>query len=45
MKNTLKDTPESLYVEKCFRPLIDAQAVDIIHPDLGTSGGLLETKK
>jgi L-alanine-DL-glutamate epimerase-like enolase superfamily enzyme len=28
-----------------FKPLIDARAVDIIHPDLGTSGGLLETKK
>ena len=25
--------------------LIDAHAVDIIHPDLGTSGGLLETKR
>lgn len=28
-----------------FKPLIDAQAVDIIHPDIGTSGGLLETKR
>ena len=28
-----------------FKPLIDAHAVDIIHPDLGTSGGLLETKR
>ncbi len=28
-----------------FKPLIDARAVDIIHPDLGTSGGLLETKR
>ena len=27
-----------------FKPLIDERAVDIIHPDLGTSGGLLETK-
>jgi L-alanine-DL-glutamate epimerase-like enolase superfamily enzyme len=25
--------------------LIDAHAVDIIHPDLATSGGLLETKR
>jgi L-alanine-DL-glutamate epimerase-like enolase superfamily enzyme len=25
--------------------LIDARAVDIIHPDLATSGGLLETKR
>lgn len=28
-----------------FKPLLDARAVDIIHPDLATSGGLLETKK
>jgi L-alanine-DL-glutamate epimerase-like enolase superfamily enzyme len=28
-----------------FKPIIDARAVDIIHPDLGTSGGLLETKR
>jgi len=28
-----------------FKALIDAQCVDIIHPDLATSGGLLETKR
>jgi len=28
-----------------FKPLLDAHAVDIIQPDLGTSGGLLETKR
>lgn len=28
-----------------FRKLIDAQAVDIIHPDLVSAGGILETKK
>jgi len=28
-----------------FKPLLDAQAVDIIQPDLATSGGLLETKR
>jgi L-alanine-DL-glutamate epimerase-like enolase superfamily enzyme len=28
-----------------FKPLIHQRAVDIIHPDLATSGGLLETKK
>jgi len=28
-----------------FKPLIDIHAVDIIHPDLATSGGLLETKR
>jgi L-alanine-DL-glutamate epimerase-like enolase superfamily enzyme len=39
-------TGEDIYCLKDgFKPLIDAQAVDIIHPDLGTSGGLLETKR
>ena len=39
-------TGEDIYMLKDgFKPLIDAQAVDIIHPDLGTSGGLLETKR
>jgi L-alanine-DL-glutamate epimerase-like enolase superfamily enzyme len=28
-----------------FKPLIDAQCVDIIHPDLVSAGGILETKK
>jgi L-alanine-DL-glutamate epimerase-like enolase superfamily enzyme len=38
-------TGEDIYLLKGFKALIDARAVDIIHPDLGTSGGLLETKK
>lgn len=37
-------TGEDIYLLKNFKPLIDAHAVDIIHPDLVTSGGLLETK-
>jgi len=28
-----------------FKPLIQNRAVDLIHPDLATSGGLLETKR
>jgi len=28
-----------------FKKLLDAQAVDIIHPDMVSAGGLLETKK
>jgi L-alanine-DL-glutamate epimerase-like enolase superfamily enzyme len=28
-----------------FKPLIDAKCVDIIHPDLVSAGGILETKK
>jgi len=44
------DTPtctgEDIYMLKGgFQPLIDAHAVDIIQPDLGTAGGLLETKR
>jgi L-alanine-DL-glutamate epimerase-like enolase superfamily enzyme len=39
-------TGEDIYMLKDgFKPLIDARAVDIIQPDLGTSGGLLETKR
>ncbi|NQU84736.1 MAG: mandelate racemase/muconate lactonizing enzyme family protein [Mariniphaga sp.] len=39
-------TGEDIYALRGgFKPLLDARAVDIIHPDLGTSGGLLETKR
>jgi L-alanine-DL-glutamate epimerase-like enolase superfamily enzyme len=39
-------TGEDIYLLKGgFKPLLDAGAVDIIQPDLGTAGGLLETKK
>ena len=39
-------TGEDIYMLKGgFKPLLDAHAVDIIQPDLGTSGGLLETKR
>lgn len=38
-------TGEDIYLLPGFKPLIDIHAVDIIHPDLATSGGLLETKK
>jgi L-alanine-DL-glutamate epimerase-like enolase superfamily enzyme len=36
---------EELYLWDGFRELIEKRAVDIIHPDLLTSGGMLETKK
>jgi L-alanine-DL-glutamate epimerase-like enolase superfamily enzyme len=43
------DTPtltgEDIYLKEEFMKLVDEHAVDIIHPDLSTSGGLLETKK
>ncbi len=38
-------TGEDIYLLKGFKPLVDIHAVDIIHPDLATSGGLLETKR
>jgi L-alanine-DL-glutamate epimerase-like enolase superfamily enzyme len=38
-------TGEDIYLLKNFKPLIDQRAVDIIHPDLASSGGLLETKR
>jgi len=54
MKNALETpicTGEDIYglrgpgLSLGFKDLIDAKCVDIIHPDLATSGGLLETKK
>lgn len=36
---------EELYLWDGFRPFIEEHAIDIIHPDLLTSGGMLETKK
>lgn len=38
-------TGEDIYLLQYFKPLIDIHAVDIIHPDLASSGGLLETKR
>lgn len=38
-------TGEDIYLCENFRPLLQARAVNVIHPDLATSGGILETKK
>lgn len=38
-------TGEDIYLLQTFKPLIDQHAVDIVHPDLASSGGLLETKR
>ena len=38
-------TGEDIYLKEGFRPLFEKQAISICHPDLATSGGLLETKK
>jgi L-alanine-DL-glutamate epimerase-like enolase superfamily enzyme len=36
---------EDLYLLDGFRDMIEQHAVDIVHPDLLTSGGMMETKK
>lgn len=43
------DTPictgEDIYLKEGFMPLFEARGVAVIHPDLASSGGILETKK
>jgi L-alanine-DL-glutamate epimerase-like enolase superfamily enzyme len=38
-------TGEDIYLKESFIKLCDNHAVDMVHPDLATSGGILETKK
>ncbi len=38
-------TGEDIYLKEGFRDLFEQKAISICHPDLATSGGLLETKK
>ncbi len=38
-------TGEDIYLKDGFMPLLQAGAVNVIHPDIATSGGILETKK
>ncbi len=38
-------TGEDIYLLDGFKPLIDEHAVDMVHPDLATAGGILQTKK
>ena len=38
-------TGEDIYLKEEFLKLFEAKAISICHPDLATSGGLLETKK
>ncbi len=38
-------TGEDIYLKEGFMTLIDAGAVSVIHPDLLTDGGMLESKK
>jgi L-alanine-DL-glutamate epimerase-like enolase superfamily enzyme len=43
------DTPictgEDIYLKEGFMDLFKARAIAVVHPDLATSGGILETKK
>ncbi len=43
------DTPvctgEDIYLKEGFVDLLEAEAISVAHPDLATSGGILETKK
>ena len=38
-------TGEDIYLKEGFVPLLENKAVSVIHPDLASSGGILETKK
>jgi len=38
-------TGEDIYLKEAFVPLLESGGVSVIHPDLLTSGGILETKK
>ena len=38
-------TGEDIYLKEEFFKLCDVHAVDIVQPDMGSSGGILETKK
>ncbi len=43
--NTPNLTGEDIFLLENFKNLIHNRAVDIVHPDLASSGGLLETKR
>lgn len=43
--NTPTLTGEDIYLLDGFKELIDTDAIDMVHPDLASSGGILETKK
>ncbi len=38
-------TGEDIFLKEGFMPLLEQRAVNIIHPDIASSGGILETKK
>ena len=38
-------TGEDIYLKEGFKPLLEARGVSVIHPDVLSSGGILENKK
>ena len=38
-------TGEDMYLKESFKPLFESGALAVIHPDILTAGGILETKK
>ncbi|MBQ9770894.1 MAG: mandelate racemase/muconate lactonizing enzyme family protein, partial [Lentisphaeria bacterium] len=38
-------TGEDMYLKESFKPLLESGALAVIHPDILTAGGILETKK
>jgi len=38
-------TGEDIYCKEAFMPLFESRGIAIAHPDIATSGGILETKK
>jgi gluconate/galactonate dehydratase len=43
--NTPICTGEDIYLKENFRPLVEARGVSVIHPDILSSGGIMENKK
>ncbi len=38
-------TGEDMYLKESFKPLLESGALAVVHPDLLTAGGIMETKK
>ena len=38
-------TGEDMYLKESFKPLLESGALAVIHPDILTAGGILETKR
>ena len=38
-------TGEDMYLKESFKPLLESRGISVAHPDVLSSGGILETKK